>query len=152
MEHNFKPGDVIFARRWRMGFVTYRHFGVYVGDDKVVNYQGDPEDETNPEKARIILSTLDQFANGDKVKADRVRKNPLPDEETVRRAMSFIGTGLGEYSLVFNNCEHFANFCKYGKKISRQVKKDVTIAGSVLAALAGLGIFLTILDGDERKA
>lgn len=144
MVYNFEPGDVIYARRWKWGVVTYRHFGVYIGGGKVVNYQGEPGDENNTEKATIVISTLAEFANGDKVKADKIRKDPFPPEDTVRRALSFVGKGKGEYSLIFNNCEHFANYCKYGRKFSSQVRKDAWFLG---AALAGLGILLGVRGG-----
>ncbi len=149
MVDNFNPGDVIYARRWKLGIITYRHFGVYIGDGKVVNYQGEPGDENNTEKAMIVISTLEEFANGDKVKADKLRKDAFSADETVRRALSFVGKGKGEYSLIFNNCEHFANFCKYGKKFSNQVKKDAWVLGGILA---GLGIFLGIKGGKGGRA
>lgn len=41
-------------------------------------------------------------------------------EETVKRAKSKIGET--EYSLIFNNCEHFAIWCKTGIHESRQVE------------------------------
>lgn len=29
--------------------------------------------------------------------------------------------GVGNYSIIYNNCEHFATSCRYGKKCSTQV-------------------------------
>jgi hypothetical protein len=40
--------------------------------------------------------------------------------ETVKRAKS--RTGSTDYNLVFNNCEHFALWCKTGRHESSQVK------------------------------
>ena len=62
----------------------------------------------------------------------------------------------GEYSLVFNNCEHFATYCATGNKSSGQVQKTVA-AGAVgigIGILAvGLfgGVSLFASSGDRKK-
>ena len=57
-------------------------------------------------------------------------------EETVERAKSQLGKGEeGEdkYNLVFNNCEHFALWCKTGVKESTQVQRFFKeIGGTIL--------------------
>ena len=45
------------------------------------------------------------------------------NEETVERAKSKLGES--KYSLAFNNCEHFAIWCKTGISESRQVEKII---------------------------
>lgn len=54
-------------------------------------------------------------------------------EETVRRARSKLGES--EYNLIFNNCEHFAIWCKTGVSKSEQVDEiiDFLIGGAVSA-------------------
>ncbi|MBQ7561810.1 MAG: lecithin retinol acyltransferase family protein, partial [Synergistaceae bacterium] len=42
-------------------------------------------------------------------------------EETITRARSKLGEG--GYNLAFNNCEHFAVWCKTGIKDSSQVNR-----------------------------
>ena len=48
-----------------------------------------------------------------------VAKMMNTSEETVRRAKSQLG--MSQYSLMFNNCEHFAIWCKTGLKESSQM-------------------------------
>ena len=55
--------------------------------------------------------------------------NVYSSEETVQRAYSRLGEK--KYSLISNNCEHFAIWCKTGRAQSSQVRQ---VAGYVLAA------------------
>ncbi|XP_024119578.1 lecithin retinol acyltransferase [Oryzias melastigma] len=47
-----------------------------------------------------------------------VRRGPLPAEEVARRAERLLG-GV-RYSLLWNNCEHYVTFCRYGSAQSLQ--------------------------------
>ncbi|GAV92602.1 LRAT domain-containing protein [Cephalotus follicularis] len=44
-----------------------------------------------------------------------------PLDQTVKTAYEKLKTGFGSYHLLTNNCEHFATFCKTGRKFSGQV-------------------------------
>ncbi|GAV90699.1 LRAT domain-containing protein [Cephalotus follicularis] len=44
-----------------------------------------------------------------------------PLEEAVQTAYAKLRTGFGNYNLLTNNCEHFATFCRTGRKFSGQV-------------------------------
>lgn len=123
------PGDVIYADR-----TAYFHFGVYIGNNNVVNFKGAPGHERDPRTALIRLSSMDDFANGDKVYLDKVFPNPLPSDEVVARAISMINKDFDGYNLVSNNCEHFANWCKYGEKRSSQVENGVKRVVSFIEA------------------
>lgn len=48
---------------------------------------------------------------------------PRPKRKIVKMAKLFLGNMSGEYSLVDYNCEHFANFCRYGLIYSSQVEQ-----------------------------
>ncbi len=52
-------------------------------------------------------------------------------EETITRARSKLGEG--GYNLAFNNCEHFAVWCKTGVKDSSQVNKILDIITYLLS-------------------
>ncbi|KAI8771341.1 NC domain protein, partial [Biomphalaria glabrata] len=43
---------------------------------------------------------------------------PLPTVDIVNKACSYLGRE--DYSLLFFNCEHLSNICRYGKKICEQ--------------------------------
>ena len=47
------------------------------------------------------------------------KKQKASDEEIVRRALAAVGEG--GYNVFTNNCEHFANYCVFGKKSSDQI-------------------------------
>ena len=63
-------------------------------------------------------------------------ESPRSREEIVETAEYYLENKeeWGEYSLVSNNCEHFATYCATGKKKSGQVVKGV------VAGIVGIGL------------
>lgn len=114
----------------------YQHYGIYVGDNKVVHFSGPKGQEINPLEADINETTLKDFLKGEKLYIMREKSEsklkPLPEDEIVRRARNEIGRHKGSYDLVFNNCEHFAYYCRFGVKKSQQVED---VASSLVALL-----------------
>jgi hypothetical protein len=111
-----KKGDVVFARR-----MMYRHYGIYAGKKKVIHY-AKKESHVRRETA-IEETSIQEFSKGDPVYVIKFPKNLdrlYSPGETVKRAKS--RTGSTDYNLVFNNCEHFAYWCRTGKHESSQVK------------------------------
>jgi hypothetical protein len=111
-----KKGDVIFARR-----LVYRHYGIYAGKNKVVHYAR-KENRIRP-KITVEETSLADFSRGDPVYVIRFQEKTdflYSPRETVKRAKSRIGKT--DYNLVFNNCEHFAYWCKTGRHESSQVQ------------------------------
>ena len=49
---------------------------------------------------------------------------PFEPKEVVKRAKSYIGKDYGDYSLLGNNCEHFAREMAEGKRHSTQVEQN----------------------------
>jgi hypothetical protein len=112
-----KKGDVIFAQR-----KAYRHYGIYAGKNRVIHYAG--KEHRMRSRTTIEAADLREFSKGDPVYAVRFPEKTdflYSPGETVRRARSRIGTT--DYNLVFNNCEHFAYWCKTGKRESSQVQE-----------------------------
>lgn len=133
-----KPGDVIFTERKNFkGLpVPYKHYGVYIGNKQVIHFRppiGD--EEINTSKADIIETTLDDFLDGDELFIESVRDNfkykPFQPQEVIKRAKSKLGKFKGRYKLLFNNCEHFAHWCKYGIPFSWQVRKAIKTTSKV---------------------
>lgn len=147
-------GDIICVHR-----IGFEHYGVYVGDDKVIHYDIDPTDHY---KICIHQAPMEEFLNGSLVYsicefpkiygrpteevpfAEFRKKFAHPEaaqtlwdvlkisnyhlytpEETVIRARERIGET--KYSLLTNNCEHFAIWCKTGISESHQIE-DVMAA------------------------
>lgn len=146
----FPPvGAVIYTKR-----LAYRHYGIYVGRGKVIHFTAGKNSEKSAKNADVRRTSLAVFLNGDKlfVEPEDPRKSYSP-KETVARAESMLGTQKSKYSLVFNNCEHFAHWCKYGEKKSKQVRNALRVASFVAPTLSpvftGIRIIETIKNLDE---
>ena len=74
-------------------------------------------------------------------------------KDAIARAEGKLGTDKGNYSFIFNNCEHFCTYVKTDKKESKQVQRAVMVgaAGVTVAALAAGGIALYFLTKTESK-
>ena len=130
-------GDIVYVKHR-----GYRHFGIYAGEDRVIHYYK----ERNPLVSDGIISetSLKEFMSGSDtlyvLNGDSSHKDlfdwllkrlfgeemqSYSPEETVERARSKIGEK--GYSLVNNNCEHFALWCKTGIAMSAQVEEVLSL-------------------------
>lgn len=139
-EKALTKGDVIGVSRG-----LYEHYGVYIGNNRVIHYTSLNSDISMQDN-KIMETGMDHFLRdaGEFFILDCTYKNKavkskpikagflVPDynqlferqsvfspEETVKRAKSRLGET--KYSLAFNNCEHFAIWCKTGLSKSHQV-------------------------------
>ncbi len=149
-DSELKKGDVIGVHR--IGGV-YDHYGIYTGRGKVIHFSNEGSDFGGDIRVRrATLSQFKNGAsNVFVVDFEAYRdyvENPgwldllleegiagialrelfgnkkitlYSPEETVERAESQLGRE--GYNLVFNNCEHFAVWCKTGVKESSQVQR-----------------------------
>jgi len=103
----------------------YFHHGIYVSDDEVIQYASPSGSEVSPATALIISTSLSTFLKGAEVEVRVYNSEELKKvrskDEIVRFAKAQLGTGLGEYNIISNNCEHFSNYCAFGIKESNQV-------------------------------
>jgi hypothetical protein len=139
-----KPGDVIGAFRG-----AYEHYGIYVGHNRVIHYAGRGNDFsgeisiheapfrefiknsksyfvvsfTNEKYPVKIQASTNFIANSIFDCGNETFNTVFSAEETLRRAYSRLGEK--EYSLIKNNCEHFAMWCKIGVAKSTQVQQMV---------------------------
>lgn len=90
--------------------INYTHHGIYLGDNKVIHYY----------KGKIHLTFLCKFGKKSRI---YIRKYKKCDSVSlvIKRAKYRRGEKL--YNLIFNNCEHFAYWCKTGKHKSKQIDK-----------------------------
>jgi hypothetical protein len=120
----FKKPEYGNQIRVNRGF--YYHHGIYEDDSHVYQFASPKGSEISPENALIIVTTLDEFLNGGKVEVrtytNQELKNKRSNDEIIEFAKSKVGTGLGTYNLISNNCEHFSNLCAFGKASSNQVE------------------------------
>ncbi|XP_028264683.1 lecithin retinol acyltransferase a [Parambassis ranga] len=135
-----RRGDLLEVQR-----TIFTHFGIYVGDNKVAHLIPDilpvlTKDSklistviTNKRLilgciykcATVRIDTLEDFAYGANIlvnRMDRMTKTqPFPNEAVAKRAETLMGAF--PYSLLWNNCEHFVTYCRYGCAASQQTEK-----------------------------
>ena len=105
----------------------YCHHGLRFGD-MVIHFTGTPF-----RKGLVESTGVETFAEKGRI----ITVSEIDDDGTVlKRAV----TRLGEtaYDLLFNNCEHFVNWCLTGKSKSNQVR----LGTAGVAALIFAGGFL----------
>lgn len=107
-----KMGDHIYADYGRCF-----HHGIYCGDDEVIHYVN----------RKIIKKTrLSAFAKKQRIHIKRHHKS-FSQTRVVKRAKRRLGER--KYNLAFNNCEHFANWCKIGKSRCEQGERIIPACG-----------------------
>jgi hypothetical protein len=104
----------------------FDHHGIDLGDGTVAHYL---------EGRQILRSPIDAFSRGEPVSVVPYDPSSVSAPGvTLRRAMGRLGEQ--RYNLVFNNCEHFAIWCKTGHHRSTQVE-DWLRNGSLGALAVG---------------
>lgn len=139
-EDFLRPGDVIGVSRG-----AYEHYAIYLGEGEVIHYAGDNTDFKGrisihkapfsdflkdskdyfvvsfEGKYPIKIQSSTKFIASGYFDCKNARDNNVySPAETVKRALSRLGET--QYSLIKNNCEHFAMWCKTGVSESTQVK------------------------------
>ncbi|QQE65282.1 phage-shock protein [Leptolyngbya sp. BL0902] len=91
---------------------VYQHHGIDCGDGTVIHYRKLGDD------AQIERTSLEMFSWGNPIR--RVYHAAMdPEDVVMQRAESRLGER--QYDLFFNNCEHFATWCKIGRSESAQL-------------------------------
>jgi len=115
--HSFKKR--IFWQQFTDGFPSFRHYGIDVGDGTAVHFTGDRF--LVQSSARIRKTSIQRFLSCGKLHVEKGVNYKFTRDEVVQRALKEVDGDFGGYNFIFNNCEHFANWCATGKKISKQV-------------------------------
>lgn len=110
---------------WRMGGL-YAHHGIDMGDGTVIHFAGEP---LRNRGARVCRTDLPNFLQGAHPILVRHRGSVRHPDDVVAAAEAQLSHA--DYSLWRNNCEHFATYCKTGKRRSRQVRRAMGALGSV---------------------
>ena len=127
-EKQIRPGDVIFVER--MGDL-YRHYGIYVGKGEVIHYSAKDGDFGND--ISIHKTSMEHFLEASSQyyickfpkRADIENYHLFTKKEAVQRAYKRLGER--QYSLLENNCEHFAIWCRTNISVSKQAEKAANI-------------------------
>ena len=114
----------------------FLHHGIDLGDGSVAHYL---------EGREILRSPVVDFSRGQPVAVVAYPAGTCsPVGVTLRRAMGRLGEQ--NYNLLFNNCEHFAHWCKTGRHRSAQVE-DWLHTGSLGALALGQWMPAAVLSG-----
>lgn len=107
-------GDTIYVYRNLFQLDgLYKHYGIDCGDGTVIHYRKPSE--------VIERTSMATFSRGNPVYvAEYARGFCFVPDVVVERAESRLEER--QYNLLFNNCEHFANWCKTGISDSKQIK------------------------------
>lgn len=139
-----KAGDLIEFHRG-----LYTHWGVAIGDGKIVHLSGDEDDGlsanvggklgsvsgsvftisgVNFEKAKVKCDDFWDIARKSKANVNNSKDEYIRADAVhviIDRALSRMGV-IG-YNMLWSNCEHFASWCRYGMAWSEQVDKFMRV-------------------------
>jgi len=111
-------GDQIYTLQPFVNFQgIYEHHGIDCGDGSVIHLRKFNQ--------TITRTPFFEFTNGKQVYVKHYPLSFIP-EVVVHRAESRLGE-QGKYNLLFNNCEHFATWCKTGRSYSQQVRDFIPV-------------------------
>jgi hypothetical protein len=111
--------------------IPFTHHGIDCGDGTVIHL--------SRRRGKVSRDTMSFFESFSSTKLVHERKyvQSYSSSVVVRRAMGRLGeTG---YDLIFNNCEHFATWCKTGQHKSQQADNALGAFGEIpaVAIVAG---------------
>ena len=90
---------------------------IYVGNGQVVHYAGFCGAFRRGPVQQI---SLEEFAGGFGYRVKRTTRRQFAEQEVAQRALSRVGENC--YHLLYNNCEHFCEWCVSGKSWSAQAE------------------------------
>ncbi|WP_043229835.1 lecithin retinol acyltransferase family protein [Pseudomonas sp. CF161] len=112
-----------------VGRGMYTHHGIYVGRKRVIHYSGMA---SGIDKGCIESTSLAAFCQDKKPRIRTYKKTYFSGPTICRRARSRLGED--QYNILFNNCEHFANWCVTNLHTSAQVEAATMRVGATLAS------------------
>ena len=103
----------------------YDHHGIYVSEEEVIHFSSEDDDNILGSNNRVLSTDIKGFLRGGKLEikvyTDDERVFLYPVTEIINWARACLGDE--GYNLIFNNCQHFTNYCTLGKHHSEQVSQ-----------------------------
>lgn len=119
-------GDQVYVYRELLNVQgVYEHHGIDCGDGSIIHYRKPSE--------TIEQTSIETFTRGNPT---YIVEYPygfcfIPDI-VIQRAESRLGEQ--QYNLLFNNCEHFATWCKTGISNSKQIREFIPLISHLEAS------------------
>jgi len=136
-------GDVIWVNRIVKG-LPYNHCGIYEGDGKVIHFAPLEGMEISQKNGIIHRTTIEKFKDNCPLFIMKFpQKKCFPPDVVVKRARSRLGEK--GYDLKWNNCDHFATWCKTGKHKSIQVDIVKGVGKIIITRFPIISIFVNIV-------
>ena len=133
-----KAGDHLITERF-----GYTHHGIYLGKNKVIHYSGLA---AGLRAGPVEVTDLIVFSQGKRTYVQQHESRKFSHRQTIKRARSRLSED--KYNLLLNNCEHFINWCIYGKASSPQVTNvvkyalSITMMNNTLSSMSVVGLGL----------
>lgn len=137
-------------------YMGITHHGLFAGEALVVHKGRDG----------VVLTSLEEFSGGNDISVCvHFMERKFTREESVERGLSRLGES--EYNVIFDNCEHFVNWCIFGLESSTQVQQATIIAietawklwktqqkvpGPVVRYVAGAGLTQRLSGNPQTQA
>ena len=113
------PGDMV-----RVSIGSVHHYGIFVSENEVIQFGPPPVSLQRLCDADICVcaATIEEFSCGNIVERAILDKAESRRRLSPKKTVQIARSRLGEkgYSLLHNNCEHFAYECVFGVKKSTQ--------------------------------
>ncbi|MEO1620083.1 MAG: lecithin retinol acyltransferase family protein [Cyanobacteria bacterium J06632_3] len=103
-------GDQVYVYREIVG-IPYEHHGIDCGDGTIIHYSKVGE-------AKIRRTSRASFARSNTIYTKK-QTTAFISDNVIKRAESRLGEQ--RYDFFFNNCEHFATWCKTGRNECAQI-------------------------------
>ncbi|KAH9508781.1 Phospholipase A and acyltransferase 3 [Bulinus truncatus] len=147
----------------------YSHWGIYIGNGKIIHLAGEENDGINGDvrpkhvfticgqsfdKAKVCIEDFWEVVGDDTAEINNCddKWSSLNPEKIVARAKEKLGR-VG-YNIIFDNCEHFANWCRYGRCKSDQVDNFLTgaaVAGATVLSVGAVYALVKYANRDKNK-
>lgn len=145
----FRRGDLLEVPR-----TLFTHYGIYLGENRVAHLMPDIMPVLTSSKqlikpvvsnkrlilgciyrsASVRVDSVEDFAYGAQILVNdmdmQLKWQALANEDVARRAEKQIGSI--QYSLLWNNCEHFVTYCRYGTPVSQQTDRFCCCLKSII--------------------
>ena len=113
-----KPGDMI-----RICLGDFYHYGIYVSDDEIIQFGPPPVTILRKDdELEVCVTDIEGFCCGKFLEVGEPERKERKECRRPEDIIAFARSRIGEkgYNILYNNCEHFAYECVFGRKCCSQ--------------------------------